>query len=122
MSGKLTPISLCIPLLFNRNYASTASKSVGTLIILTFLILPIISCGESKQKVNPDESGWIGTWRTAPQLVEPRNLPPAPGLSGNTLRQVVHVSLGGERLQVHFSNEYGKTPVTMPDVSTCLSL
>jgi hypothetical protein len=34
---------------------------------------------------------WVGTWSTAPQLVEPGNMPPAPGLSNNTLRQVVRV-------------------------------
>jgi hypothetical protein len=32
-----------------------------------------------------------GTWGTAPQLTEPGNMPPNPGLSYNTLRQVVRV-------------------------------
>jgi hypothetical protein len=41
---------------------------------------------------------------TSPQLTEPANLPAGPGLSGNTLRQVVKVSIGGERLRVRFSN------------------
>ncbi|MDP9349208.1 MAG: SGNH/GDSL hydrolase family protein [Gemmatimonadota bacterium] len=56
---------------------------------------------------------WVGTWGTAPQLVEPANLPPAPGLTGNTLRQVVHVSLGGSRLRMRFSNAFGTSPVTL---------
>ena len=56
---------------------------------------------------------WVGTWGTAPQLVEPANLPPAPGLAGNTLRQIVHVSLGGSRLRAHFSNAFGTSPVTI---------
>ena len=59
------------------------------------------------------DGGWVGTWGTAPQLTEPANLPPAPGLTGSTLRQVVHVSVGGSRLRVRFSNAFGSSPVTM---------
>ena len=64
---------------------------------------------------------WVGTWSTAPQLVEPRNMPPDPGLTNNTLRQVVCVSLGGKRLQVRFSNEFSKSPVTMKTVQIGVS-
>src|SRR4051812_567083 len=50
---------------------------------------------------------WIATWVAAPQLTEPQNLPPAPGLSGRTLRQVIQPSLGGARLRVTLSNAFG---------------
>ena len=56
---------------------------------------------------------WIGTWAGAQQLTERRNMPPAPGLSDNTLRQVVHVTLGGSKLRMQFSNAYGSGPVTI---------
>lgn len=59
------------------------------------------------------EECWIGTWVSGQQLTERRNLPPKPGLSDNTLRQVVHVTLGGSRLRVQFSNAYGSGPVTI---------
>jgi hypothetical protein len=45
--------------------------------------------------------------------VEPANLPPQPGLSGSTLRQVVRVSLGGRRVRVRFTNAFGSGPVTL---------
>jgi len=57
------------------------------------------------------EDCWIGTWVSAQQLTEPRNLPPAPGLSNNTLRQVIRMSLGGSQLRVQLSNTYGSSPV-----------
>ena len=57
------------------------------------------------------DGGWVGTWGAAPQLTEPKNLPPAPGLSDSTLRQTVHVSIGGSRLRVRFSNAFGSGPV-----------
>jgi lysophospholipase L1-like esterase len=59
------------------------------------------------------EDCWIGTWASGQQLTEPRNNPPEPGLSNNTLRQVVHVTLGGSQLRVQFSNAYGTSPVTI---------
>jgi lysophospholipase L1-like esterase len=64
---------------------------------------------------------WIGTWTTAPQLTELANMPPSPGLSNNTLRQVVHVSVGGNQLRLKFSNEYGFSPVTMNSVHLAIS-
>ena len=66
--------------------------------------------------------GWVGTWGTARQPVEPANMPPAPGLSHNTLRQIVCVSIGGKKLRLKFSNEFSKSPVTMKTVQIAVSL
>jgi lysophospholipase L1-like esterase len=64
---------------------------------------------------------WVGTWSTSPQLTEPRNLPPPPGLTSNTLRQVVHVSIGGKKLRVHFSNAFGNGPLVLASVRLAVS-
>jgi lysophospholipase L1-like esterase len=58
-------------------------------------------------------ASWVGTWASAQQLTEEANEPPEPGLTGNTLRQIVRVSIGGQRLRLRFSNRYGTTPVTL---------
>jgi lysophospholipase L1-like esterase len=47
---------------------------------------------------------------------------PAPGLAGNTLRQVVHVSVGGPRLRVRFSNVFGNGPLTISAAAVAPSL
>jgi lysophospholipase L1-like esterase len=58
---------------------------------------------------------WVGTWAASPQLTEERNLPPEePGFADTTLRQVAHISLGGRRLRVRFSNAFGETTLTLP--------
>jgi lysophospholipase L1-like esterase len=64
---------------------------------------------------------WVGTWSTAPQLVEPGNNPPSPGLNNNTLRQIVHVSIGGDSLRMRFTNEFSTSPVTLKSVHIALS-
>ena len=59
---------------------------------------------------------WIGSWVSGRQLTEPGNLPLAPGLTNTTVRQGVHVTLGGCPLRVQFSNAYGTSPVTLNEV------
>src|SRR5207249_691599 len=56
---------------------------------------------------------WLGTWAASPQLTEQRNLPPPPGLAGSTLRQVVHISVGGRTLRVRFANTFGGSPLAV---------
>jgi lysophospholipase L1-like esterase len=63
----------------------------------------------------------VGTWGTAPQLVEPGNMPPAPGLSGNSLRQVVRVSIGGKTVRLRLCNAFGKEAVTLRGVQLARS-
>ena len=38
-------------------------------------------------------------------------MPPEPGLANNTLRQIIRVSIGGEKIRLKFSNEYGNSPL-----------
>ena len=64
---------------------------------------------------------WIGSWVSAQQLTEPHNLPPEPGLSNSTLRQVIQLALGGERLRFSFSNEFGDAPLTLLRAHAALS-
>lgn len=64
---------------------------------------------------------WVGTWATSVQLTEPRNLPPEPGLAGNTLRQIVRASIGGDTLRVRFSNAFGTSPLDIQAAHIALS-
>ncbi|MBV5282144.1 MAG: SGNH/GDSL hydrolase family protein [Paludibacter sp.] len=64
---------------------------------------------------------WVGTWSTAPQLVEPGNIPPAPGLTNNSLRQIVRVSIGSDSLRIRFSNAFSTSAVTLKAVKIAVS-
>jgi lysophospholipase L1-like esterase len=89
-------------------------KMLRAALLLACLLLSTgSSCAQPASREVSDTRHWVGTWSAAPQLTEPRNLPPAPGLTSNTLRQVVHVSIGGKQLKFHFSNAFGTNPVTM---------
>jgi len=88
------------------------------LIMLTLFVFLFSSCLLSQSHLG---SKWVGTWATAPQLVEPHNMPPSPGLTNNSLRQVVRVSIGGDTIRVRFSNEFSKDSVTMKAVHIAVS-
>ncbi len=87
-------------------------------IVVSFLAFFISACHNQEEKYS---TAWIGTWGTAQQLVEPHNMPPEPGLSNNTLRQIVCVSIGGDQLRVRFSNEYSTSPVVLKAVHVAAS-
>ena len=95
-------------------------KSRSCFLLCTLFIFALATISNAKEAPVKSKK-WVGTWATAPQLVEPNNMPPAPGLTNNTLRQVVAVSIGGKRLQLKFSNKYGKNPVTMKAVQIAIS-
>lgn len=61
---------------------------------------------------------WVGTWAAAPLLdargKSAEDLFPSgaqQGATGATLREVVHVSMGGETLRIRFTNLYGTSPL-----------
>ena len=82
---------------------------------LSVLMLVCISVWNPQVASAKDEPGerWVGTWACSPQLADPSAEPPSPGLSDSTLRQLVHISVGGTKIRVRFSNEFGKTPLTI---------
>lgn len=63
---------------------------------------------------------WVGTWTTAEQT-DSANLPPSPGLTNNTLRQIVCVSIGGDSVRVKLSNNYSSGAVTINNANIAVS-
>jgi lysophospholipase L1-like esterase len=102
------------------------SAAVGRL----FLLLVSVFCGALllvprhpvlAQKGGSDQR-WVGTWATAsfPRIQTPP--PPAAGgaprlaplnFNNQTLRQIVHVSLGGDCIRVVLSNVFGTAPLAI---------
>ncbi len=58
----------------------------------------------------PEATKWVGTWASAP-LVDAHAKPAEAVLTGATLREVVHVSIGGDMVRVRFTNLYGTSPL-----------
>ena len=67
------------------------------------------------------DNHWVGTWGTAPQLVERNNNPPSPGLGNNSLRQIVQVSIGGEKVRLKLTNEFSTGDTEIKAVELALA-
>jgi lysophospholipase L1-like esterase len=89
--------------------AKTRSGVISALAVLLVAVSP----AQAGRSQNQDAAHWVGTWAASPQLTEEANLPPPPGFADTTLRQIAHVSIGGSRLRVRFSNAFGRTALTL---------
>ena len=81
------------------------------------LLIALLSLALTAFAAPPGPQGrWVGTWACAPQLAEPANRPPAPGLAGSTLREIVRVSVGGRSVRLRISNAFGDAAVSIASV------
>jgi lysophospholipase L1-like esterase len=88
------------------------NRTIGVLFALSLCCAPA--------KLIAGQGHWVTTWGCGPQLTEPGNLPPVP-LANSTLRQFVHVTIGGTHLRIRFSNAYGTDPVVLNSVHVALA-
>jgi lysophospholipase L1-like esterase len=81
----------------------------------------LLSLPCTAQKHAPSEAAtkWVGSWATSAQAPDPQNnqVGTDPSLLVDaTIRQIVHLSLGGDSLRLHLSNEFGTKPLTIDSV------
>ncbi len=100
-------------------------RHVTRVLFVTVIVLAATAssslCNGPTSAMSDGPRHWVGTWSTALQLVEPGNMPPSPGLTDNSLQQIVRVSIGGDTLRVKFSDEFSSGPVTMKSVHIAVS-
>jgi lysophospholipase L1-like esterase len=81
-------------------------KTFGKSLFVLGLLASVLLLGSA----NADTATWTSTWITTPQ-------PPMPGsvdrYRAQTLRLVVHASVGGSQVRIRLSNLYGNTPLTI---------
>src|SRR5690606_35852005 len=61
------------------------------------------------------DEAWIGSWGASPQPPTPGGgpFPATPSFENRTIRQIVRVSVGGSRLRLRITNEYGTAPLVV---------
>jgi len=63
-----------------------------------------------------DDAHWVGTWSASPQAAA---MPIQ--INAQTVRQIVHTSLGGGRVRVRFSNAYGTSGLVIGSAHVAIS-
>lgn len=85
---------------------------------LPWLVLCAALAGLSPAGVTAGQppASWLGSWASSQQIPEPQNALPQQALSHATLRQIVHLTVGGTALRVRVSNAFGTSPLTLLSV------
>lgn len=81
--------------------------------LLEVLLGLLLAASISAHALNPqstpgDPSGWVATWGTAMMEADSGH---GTDFSGQTLRLIIHLSAGGEKVRICLSNRYGSAPV-----------
>jgi lysophospholipase L1-like esterase len=63
--------------------------------------------GQAPQPGVPQAQRWVASWGASQQVPEPQNELPPDDLRDATLRQIVHLSVGGSAVRIHVTNAFG---------------
>ena len=83
---------------------------------LPLLICFILSVQVSAQSNSNTKVAWTGTWAAAAEYTGKGDMPRTTNLANTSVRQIVKVSIGGEKLVLQLSNEFGSAPVEIKSV------
>ncbi len=72
------------------------------------MLLALASCLWAQQGSAAKNDVWVSSWGASQQIPEPQNALPVDDMRDATVRQIVHLSLGGSALRVHLSNAFGR--------------
>ena len=86
------------------------------------LLLPLLLLCSLQTIAAPPAEHWVGTWAASPMAAKnPEGKFGAPGTDGTTLREIVHISIGGPSVRVILTNEFGLDPLTIGAAQIALS-
>jgi lysophospholipase L1-like esterase len=78
------------------------------------LSLTSIAVAQRPVGVSAVPDHWVGSWATSPVVAKNASGKfGAEGNDGTTLREIVHLSIGGPEVRVIFTNEFGAEPLTI---------
>jgi len=87
-------------------------KCIALIVCVTltvYLLGPINSKAVAGATGKPGGLRWIGTWATAAQPSDPT----VQSYKNQTLRLIVHTSIGGSKVRIKISNTYGDQPLVI---------
>jgi len=96
----------------NSRFAGSVATAIAAALIAAGVVATTMATTEHQQ----NGGRWVGTWSASPQLAA------APiQIDGQTVRQIVHTSIGGDRVRVRFSNAYGTSDLVIGAAHVALS-
>jgi len=94
----------------DNNMAKARRNLFSALALLAALLLAATLQAQTTPQV------WVGSWAASQQTPEPQNALAPSDMTDATIRQIVHLSVGGTTLRVHLSNAFGHAPLHFTSV------
>jgi lysophospholipase L1-like esterase len=85
--------------------------SIAAVTVAVFLGGEVAQAESAVSDAPTPAGGWVATWATA--MAVPVSGQPLAGFTDTTLRQRIHVSVGGETVRLRLTNVYGKAPLVV---------
>ena len=79
--------------------------------LMTLVAMMLVVVLSSRVVAQDHGLPWTGTWAASPMRGDAGK-----GFNRQTLRQIVHTSVGGQMARIHISNLFGTQPLTVADV------
>ena len=83
------------------------TRRLAAIFGLVLIGLALMASCALAQRGAAKADAWVASWGASQQIPEPANALPLDDLRDATVRQIVHLSLGGSALRVHLSNAFG---------------
>jgi lysophospholipase L1-like esterase len=88
---------------------------IRTILLAVILAIPLAAAAQ--------DSGWVGSWGASPLPPSPATgrFPATPSFENQTIRQIVRLSVGGDRVRLRLTNEFGAAPLALGAASVALA-
>ena len=88
-------------------------NAIAAQVVLTMFIAAVLNLAASAE-TSSSSGHWVSAWSAAMHAPLPfPDLPPSPVFENQTIRMVVRPTIGGERVRIRLSNEFGTAALTI---------
>ena len=90
---------------------------IAAAVAIIFTVGALGGCATAPGTASNPGQHWVASWGTAQMVPETANELPAANWRDASIRQIVHLSLGGSQVRVRLSNAYGTAPLLVDAAS-----
>jgi len=98
---------------------SGRSVLIGGAVAVAIIATVVVAVARPHSADADSSTTWVGTWAAAQHAAGATGLSQT-GFDNQTIRMIVHTSVGGSAVRIRLSNEFGTTPLTVGEVTVAL--
>jgi len=101
---------------FSAHLHSNTPKSLSAAVSFLLIVLLVCDIPQALAQASQNHPDWVTTWTTSPSTLPPDE-PTDSALDNQTVRLIVHTSIGGETIRLRLSNTHGDRSLDIGAVS-----